>query len=216
MTADRESREPYDESYLLTAPAESLCPGHLAEAIRTARAAGRVSTDALGSPLVAAVRAGPVPLPAANGYYDCVVSRLAATGAVDGRVDAHWAAAFQRGVAQRDPRVQAFASACVERLAELVATVQAATAVLARYLEAPAPTIAVHGLVEGGRPVLGCGRRRFVVIERCRHHPACIGSALAAAERYAAAESGAPSGARCQLATFGSSFIVEWCRSPDV
>lgn len=84
-----------------------------------------------------------------------------------------------------------------------------ATAVLARYLEAPLPAILVRGVAEDGRPVLGFETRRFLVIEGGKCPARSLGSALAFAERYAAAQLRVAS-YKFDVQPFDGSFVVEW------
>lgn len=131
---------------LLTAPLESLAPGRVAEAVRSAReAAGPGVLDH-----AEAVLRGDADATVDASLYDEVVGRALESGVLSSMEATAWAARLEAGEGLRDPRVQAFLSSSTEILDEYAVLLTERKQVVERFVEAPEGAVAFLGLGPDG------------------------------------------------------------------
>lgn len=131
---------------LLTAPLESLPHGRVAEAIRAAReAAGPGVLDHAEAVLRGDAEWGVEPT-----LYDEVVGRALESGVLSSLEATKWATRLEGGDGLRDPRVQAFLSACSEILDDYAVLLAERKQVVERFVEASEGRVAFLGLGPDG------------------------------------------------------------------
>lgn len=131
---------------LLTAPLESLSPGRIAEAVRSAReAAGPGVLDH-----AEAVLRGDAESVVDGSLYDEVVGRALESGVLSSMEATAWAARLEAGEGLRDPRVQAFLSSSAEILDEYAVLLTERKQVVERFVEAPEGAVTFLGLGPDG------------------------------------------------------------------
>jgi hypothetical protein len=122
----------------LTAPLERFGPGQLADAIRTAR-------DAAGPGVLdhaEAVLRGDAPTGAdASLFAEIVVARALEAGVLGSAAASAWGRRLETGAGLRDPRVQAFVSACAEILDEYLLLADERRQLIERFVEAYAGSV---------------------------------------------------------------------------
>jgi hypothetical protein len=146
---------------LLTEPIESLPPGELAEAIRTAREA---AGPGLMDHAEAVLRGEARPDLDAGLYGEIVVTRAQEAGVLRPSRARSWRAALENGAALRDPRVQAFVSAGAEMVDEYRRLLYERQPVVARFVEAAPNSVRVTGLGRDGELWFSCRGEHYTVL----------------------------------------------------
>lgn len=146
---------------LLTAPLDSLAPGRIAEAVRAAReAAGPGVLDHAE----AALRGEAPPL-AEAGLYDVVVARAVESGVLNSMDASAWSAWVEEGDGLRDPRVQAYLSACAEILDQYFVMLAERKQVVERFVESSNGVVAFLGLGPDGELWFDYDGESYVALE---------------------------------------------------
>jgi len=132
---------------ILTTPLDSLPPGSVAQAIRTARDAAAAGVLDFAESVL---REEAAPVAELDLYDEIVVSRARDEGVLSRSEASGWVARLRTDVAAQDPRVQAFVSSCAEIVDEYRMLFTERRQTLERFLEVRPGTVQFASIGQDG------------------------------------------------------------------